>query len=329
MLVIFLMALVSISAVAVLTFSAKLRAVKKDRITLERMETVREALQQYYLSNHDLPAPAETSPPNTIPAKALNLSQEFRFNAAGRFIHYNRFPDTGPVDILGIEFRENPVAAVLVAPGPDGKLVLPGPGESYGADSASDNVFVAVSLNAEAVKIATRAVGILQAAAKAYDWQIYKSANDGKTDYRYFQNPQEPTEYISETESNRSKDGYVPAVGGSGDGCVRYGRLDNDPDRGVASLDGCPTAAENIGSVYGLSERYMTDPWGESYRWGNSDDYDETDRRYWSFFSMGPDKAPGTEYDITPTTDRIERVLERETFVQETLRSTNLVEEPI
>ncbi len=345
--IIFLMLILSMAVISFLTFGLKLRDMEKDRITSERMETVREALQRYYLANHNLPAPVNIDESKTIPTLSLNLPQKYRYDSSGEFIHYDWVPlenDLDKIDIRGLLVRETSVAAVLVAPGPDKQISDSNLETPYADpnDPANDDIVVAISLNAEAIKIATRAVGILQAAAKAYDYQIYRSANDGKTVYNLlgpipdFYDPDNPpaqiaVRYISETRSDRTKDELEAAIGGNGVGCVRFGRLENDPDRGIHSLDLCPVgqAAQDIVDVYGLNARYKTDPWGEFYQWGNRGDYVETDRRYWNFFSMGPDKTPGTNDDITPTTDIIETDLPLINIPEVFLQSTITVNEPI
>lgn len=345
--IIFLILMLSVSVIGLLTFGAKLRAVKKDRITLERLDSVKEALQRYFLSYHNLPEPFIINQSKTIPTESLNLPQEYRLDSSGEFIHYDWQPlenDTEKVDINGVEVRETEVAAVLVASGPD-KLISDSNLENPYAnpvEPANDDIVVAISLNAEAIKIATRTVGIIQAAAKAYDYQIYRSTNDGKTVYNLlgpipdFYDPDNPpaqidVRYISETRTNRSKDGVTAVIGGNGVGCVRFGRLENDPDRGIHSLDLCPVgqAAQDIVDVYGLNLRHKTDPWGTFYQWGSSLNFTESDRRYWNFFSMGPDKTANTNDDITPTTDIIERVLPLITVPEVFLQSTNTVTEPL
>lgn len=403
LLIIFLMTMAAASAVAVLTFGVKLRAITKERMVPERLDTVRRALQRYYLSHHDLPSPtyANAELNNTVPVKALNLPQEYRLDSSGEFIRYDRFPfDSGVVDIQGLMVQGEQVAAVLVAPGAN-RQIEPSNSEPNDTeyDQTGDDIVVAVSLQAEAIKIATRAVAVLQAAAKGYDAQ-YNIPNNGQTEYdAQFDNANNDGDYRLTTtrgatvsitidpgpdgilgtsddfdvvdisagadgifctgddvpppslnvndpldpfddtydcrvlirlngkidEGNEvpvahSYDGYVPADGGVGTGCVRVGRLVNDPERGTASLDGCDTAAADIVAVFGLSERYITDPWGNAYVWGSVEWVDSfggplsaygglaatsasdngRDRRYWAFFSMGPDETADTEDDITP-----------------------------
>jgi hypothetical protein len=382
LLIVLLMTAVAISAVGVLTLGVKLRSVAKERMVPERLDTIRQALQRYYLSHHDLPAPIVISSVNTLPVEALNLPQEHRFDSAGQFIHYDFIfvPPPVNVDILGLTVRNlKQYAAVLVAPGPDKQIASNNLGDPYAdpTDPAepNDDIVVAISFQTEAMKIASRSVSVLQAAAKAYDGQ-YDSANynaqfdnaNNDGDYNYPVNMIDPgpdgtigtpddvhiidpgpdtifctfddiptpplisvgpdltADTADDTRDCRviitlngpdriDEDGYVPAAGGSGTNCVQYGQLTNDPDRGTASLDGCATALNDIIDVFGLSQRYSVDPWGNAYLWGDAAAYDglnisaaddaDRNRRYWTFFSMGPDETADTDDDITPTTDHI------------------------
>ncbi len=361
LLIIFLVTVVAAAAVGVLTMGVKLRDVKKEDMVMDRLDVIHRALQRYYLSHHDLPPSFNTTPPYTVPAKALSLPQEYRFDKAGQFIRYDRFPfSSDTLDITGLTVNGKQVAAVLVAPGYDRKISDDN-SDANGTDyiDAEDDIVVSVPLNAEAMKIATRAVAVLQAAAKAYDGQFdvgnYDAQfdnknNDGDINYTPIDPgvdgvygtpddvpppiwvdpdgiPANGDEYYNyhrtvnlTPDSVIDEDDYAAAIGGSGTGCVRYDKLDNDPERGTASLDGCATAAHDIVAVFGLSERYITDPWGNAYQWGSAGDYggiaqtavndDDRDRHYWSFYSMGPDGTSGTVSgdtldDITPTTDFI------------------------
>ncbi|RZB36046.1 MAG: hypothetical protein SRB2_02551 [Desulfobacteraceae bacterium Eth-SRB2] len=416
LLIVFLMTAAAVSAVGVLMFEVKLRAVKKERMVPERLETIRRALQRYYLSHHDLPSPTyplNTDLNHTVPVKALNLPQEYRFDAAGQFIRYDRVPfSTDTVDIKGLTVQGKEAAAVLVAPGPDRQVEATN-SEPSGQpndtiyDQTGDDIVVAVPLQAEAIKIATRAVAVLQAAAKAYDAQY-----DSLHYHAQFDNANNDGDYLLTTtmgatvlidpgpdfilgtiddfvdisdggdgfcdgtdvppprridigldgipdtaddtydcrvlislvgkidEGNEmliahGYNGYVPATGGNifSSGCVKVAQLTNDPERGTASLDGCTTAVDDIVAVFGLSERYAVDPWGNKYVWGSVEwvegpdphtDYGglaETEtssgdtarnRHYWSFFSSGPDETRDTPDDITPTTDRIDGYHSRE-----------------
>ncbi len=398
MLIVLFLAALGIGVVGVMTFGAKLRQVEKERITSMRLERVRQALQRYYLSHHDLPDPKATTPENTVPVEQLNLPQELRFDQNGQFIHYNcvkiesvlrRYPeyrDEPPVvDLSGLTLgvAKTPLAAVLVAPGPD-KVIQSRDTETHYVDPkegpGNDDLLVGITLKAEAVKIAAHAVAALQAAAKAYDAQFdaeFENSSDnrirnrtGNNDgdlcyprwYSYIDphNPLDPTDdeiiyvtpapypYVDEGnyEGNYSGDcegmrggpprpfsqrfaGNVRALGGNGIGCVRYGQLSNDPERGTASLDdddgpdSCwANAAHDIAAVFGLNKRYVADPWNRLYQWGRADRWcsgyimsglecTDTPQRdamrdlhYWAFFSMGPDPN-GVSDDIVATSDRI------------------------
>jgi hypothetical protein len=268
----------------------------------------------------------------------------------------------GIADIRGLSVRGEASAAVLVAVGPDRILTEsrnPYSDPAAGSPS-SDDVVLGVSLNAEAVRIASRAVAVLQAAAKAYDGQ-YRLPNNWENPYRlrtqfnlinndgdvvydtdYTINDQgTPDNPADDTCDNFDPEpvvpidegigalftnleaGYVPARGGSGTGCIQYGQLTNDPNRGTASLDACPdTAAREIAIAFGLGERYNLDPWGNPYVWGtplrwnpggNSGGKDildqNRDRHHWAFYSRGPDGLHDPDHvqdDITPTTDFID-----------------------
>ncbi len=135
-------------------------------------------------------------------------------------------------------------------------------------------------------------------------------------------------------ESIIDEDGYTPAQGGAGSGCVRIADvttgilLTNDPDRGVASLDNCSstTPAYDLAVAYGLNlvklgydgaSSSLLDPWGNRYVWGAAQNFGTLaatstsafdrvrDRHYWTFYSAGPDGLGNTADDILPPADRI------------------------
>lgn len=101
-------------------------------------------------------------------------------------------------------------------------------------------------------------------------------------------------------------DGCVPAIVDSGTICIPDPPVDfliNDPNCGRASIDACSNPADaltRILTIYGLGNKYSIDPWGNSYQWGNSSIFENEDRRYHLFYSMGPDGEPNTDDDITP-----------------------------
>ena len=123
-------------------------------------------------------------------------------------------------------------------------------------------------------------------------------------------------------------DNYIEATGDSGEGCIRYGVLTNDPSRGTASLDNCSsgTPAHDLAVVYGLNlvklgydatSGSLLDPWGNRYLWGSAQLYSGLaasstaaqdqlrDYHYWTFYSTGPDSTANTADDILPPADRI------------------------
>lgn len=312
--IIFLMLVVSMSVVGFLTFGAKIRSIEKDRITLERLDTIRQALQRYYLANQDFPDPSATSPTNTIPVKELKLPQQYRFDSSGEFIRYDSEridldDGTSRVDILGLRVKGRDAAAVLVAPGPDKQISASNREAPYAdpEDPDNDDIVVAISLNAEAIKIASRAVDLLQAAANAYNAQFVEITNNFDFDYDSltWSVNIETCECVL-TPLNLIFTPSLPeaAIGGTEQGCIHYGRLENNPSRGTYTLDACgDNAAFDIAMVFGLGERYVRDPWGNPYQWG---DVDAVPRHQWRFFSMGPDGEAFTADDITPTTDLIQ-----------------------
>jgi len=84
-----------------------------------------------------------------------------------------------------------------------------------------------------------------------------------------------------------------------GDDCLATSGFINDPSCGRATLDRCDPGQglDSILSRYGLGEKYRLDPWNEPYRWGSG--LEQNDRRYRTFFSMGPDRTANTDDDIT------------------------------
>ena len=147
-----------------------------------------------------------------------------------------------------------------------------------------------------------------------------------------------PVPLIDEVSGDTNGDGvvdeldsYVAATGGSGQGCIRYGVLTNDPSRGTASLDNCSTGtpAYDLAAASGLNLFKLgynqnpafpqfLDPWGNQYQWGSAAAYgglaqtstqaldQARDPHYWSFYSMGPDGTANTSDDILPADDRID-----------------------
>ena len=396
--VILVFAVIVTATMAGVGYKARLHQLERASLTGERLAAIEAALQRHYRLYRDLPDPANATPANTLPTDLLNLPQKYRFDEHGQFFHYatTRLFVDGPVDIRGTAVRGVPVAAVLVARGPDQLLQENSP--PYAADpAANDDIVVGVALEAEAGRIARRDVEILQRAARAYDCQFWLKNNDADAVYQppplphsVWQDDTPPVQvyefetvtdpvtglpvticfnptwmprysgganYAIDLDCNNDgsddsrdnvadgtipadderiikdldypelptpealidEDGYAAALPGplnQGQGCVWYGVLGNDPDRGVASLDLCAagTQALDLIAVFGLEGRFLTDalgfpldPWGNPYRWGagdegtteDADDDQNRDRWYWSFYSSGPDGADRSSDDIT------------------------------
>ena len=482
----FVVLLFTAAATASITFislAVKVKGIQGEGTTQLRLDEIRTALQNYYLIHYDLPEPSLTNPPNSVPTDLLNLPQRYRFDSNGQMVFYDRFPASGHMTtIRNVHVHgandENLVAAVLVAPGPDKSFSSSNQASPYAdpSSAANDDIVLAVSLEAEAIKIANHTVAVLQQAAKVYDsifeginndadtlfmppveslsdtgwtpgteWFDYTEpvshsadfdcsggANSGEWTFddpcysdvgsttvtlpdgstvvtpngecvripvnpeiwypNYADDPlyshcpsgnvyidgtvpdndedvvprpildvdnstpviadgdmsplETPVPLIDEGEqvdSNAdgitdSYDAYPAATGGSGQGCIRYGVLTNDPNRGVFSLDNCSsgTPAYDLAVVYGLnllklgfdlSTNSLLDPWGNPYRWGGAGsiypqpiysdpiepdidadgNYDKDDDvlrdfHYWSFYSMGPDGLSALGVDGRPGT---------------------------
>ncbi len=325
--------------IGLLSLGVHLKDIEQQRVTRERLQRIRKALENYYLIHHHLPDPTATTPANSVPTRSLLLPQRYRFDSNGQWIWYDAQPlRSSNSDEPVIVVDDTRVGAVLVAPGPD--RLLQNRATPY-QSAGSDDIIMPVPLTRQAIRIATHAVAVLQAAAKAYDALFYLKNNDmdtlyyppqtewigtpGAEEVRALNPPPPPVAIIDE-------DGYAPAVARAGsnscrvgdtDVCVCVGVLGNDPSRGTASLDNCPDqAARDLALVLGLGQDLVSDPWGNSYQWGSAEQYkgnyatgleatatearDQTrDPHYWSFFSLGPDGLAGTADDIIADTDRI------------------------
>lgn len=403
-----LFAAAATASVMFISLGIKVKGIQKQGTTQKRLSEIRTALQNYYLINYDLPDPSLTNPANSVPTVLLNLPQKYRFDSNGQMIHYGRLPANGHmttvrnIQVHGLN-PENEVAAVLVAPGPDKSIDPNNLASPYDdpANPANDDIVLAVSLEAEALKVANHTVAVLQQAAKAYDSIFYGINNDLDTLYyppetiwvditpptpvmqwvppwiptgawhpnysggtfttynpdgtttttaiglgnEYVEPyPQDVAPYIPlPPESIIDEDGYTPAQGGTGSGCVRIAdvgmlpvgvMLANDPDRGAATLDDCldpitllpRDPAFDLAVAYGLNlvklgydadSGSLLDPWGNPYLWGAAQTYgglaqsstaaqDQIrDRHYWTFYSSSYDNVANTADDILPPADRI------------------------
>jgi hypothetical protein len=124
-----------------------------------------------------------------VPVVALNLPQRYRFDSNGQMVRYDRLPASGAITtvrniMVHGNDAENLVAAVLVAPGPDKIIAAGNLASPYDTEGPSDDLVVAVSLEAEALKVANHAVSLLQQTAWAFDAIFYRKNNDLDTLYR-------------------------------------------------------------------------------------------------------------------------------------------------
>lgn len=179
---IFIVLLFTAAATASVLFIAmgvKIKGIEKEGETQQRLNGIQIALQNYYLIHYDLPDPSLTNPVNSVPTDLLNLPQKYRFDSNGQMIWYDSTLVNGHmVTVRNTQVHgttpQDLVAAVLVAPGPD-KSINPNNLSSPYDDPvtpANDDLILAVSLEAEALKIAHHTVAVLQQAAKAYDSQF-------------------------------------------------------------------------------------------------------------------------------------------------------------
>ena len=178
------------ASVMFISLGIKIKGIQREGTTQQRLVEIRTALQNYYLIHYTLPEPSLTNPPNSVPTDLLNLPQKYRFDSNGQMIHYDRLPSSGHmitvrnVNVHGTN-AVNLVAAVLVAPGPDKNIDPNNQAAPYDdpANPENDDIVLAVSLEVEALKIASHTVALLQQTAKAYDANFYGINNDIDTLY--------------------------------------------------------------------------------------------------------------------------------------------------
>ena len=131
------------------------KGVGKNKITAARMHSVAAAMKKYYIGHHQLPLLTG----NMVPVAELSLSTKYRFDGWGKFIHCNAVAD----NIMGITVDGKSVAMVLVSGGPDQEMdeaTRPGGGNSY-VSSVGDDIVLPVTLQSEAIKIATDTLSVL------------------------------------------------------------------------------------------------------------------------------------------------------------------------
>ncbi len=205
------------ASVMFISLGVKVKGIQKEGTTQQRLTEIRTALQNYYLIQYDLPDPSLTTPANTVPTVLLNLPQKYRFDSNGQRIWYDRLPANGHmINVRNVSVHgtnpENEVAAVLVAPGPDKSIAPDNLASPYDdpANPANDDIVLAVSLEAEALKIANHTVAVLQQAARAYDSIFYGKNNDIDTLYY----PPEGTQWVDNTPPIQAYE-YNPNLAGN------------------------------------------------------------------------------------------------------------------
>ncbi|MEA3332041.1 MAG: LamG-like jellyroll fold domain-containing protein [Pseudomonadota bacterium] len=163
LLVFIIMSAVTIGLVMLTSNAFKGERSSKNVVTIDRMNTVAEALRKYYSGHHALP---DQGPDYRIPVAELLLSTKYRFDGWGRFLHYNwSLKNVAGVDVLdlrGISVDGRLVAAVLVCGGPGQEIEDDGVEASWPTapprinyfDTSNDDIVVPVTLQSEAIEIA-------------------------------------------------------------------------------------------------------------------------------------------------------------------------------
>lgn len=239
-------------------------------------------------------------------------------------------------DIAGCQVDGRFAAGVLISLGPDQKpdYIFDDTTNPLKFTTAGDDLLLPINVDIEAMDIVVADLEVLDKRVSAYDRHFAGIDNrnvEARRDrHNYIHTDEVPPDpyppYPDPTENpdlpdNRrfldlyyllDADGCIRAVGGtrarSGVGCLPeppVNDLENDPNCGRATINDCEssdgvlTVLNDILAIYGLSERNLTDPWGNFYQWGNSTTFGPDDRRYHLFYSMGPDGEVGTDDDIS------------------------------
>jgi len=295
-----------------------------------RMDEIATKLRAYYRSQQSLPDPF-ASPPDSVPVQLerLDLPQKYRLDGHGQFFRYfvapkiDEYSDDEITDIVGFDVDGRRAGGVLISLGPNQT-------QQYTVDnsatppvyqSAGDDILAPITVNEEAMEIVMEELDVLQKRVAAYD-RIFAGVgndndlpNDGDSQYDIANAPVPPPPYDPyDPPANQDpyklvdEDGCSAIIGGTGGaGCLpTEGLFTNDPNCGTATIDACPSALNDLITLYGLgqdnsgvAEPYRTDPWGNLYQWGNGNTLNASDRRYHVFFSMGPD-SDDPDDDVTP-----------------------------
>ena len=164
LIVFMIMSAVTIGLVMLTSNAFKGERTSKNVVTIDRMNTVAEALKKYYLGHHELPDPQDTNPKETVPVAELSLSTKYRFDGWGKFLSYNydynsdfKLRDLGEKD-------DNFFAAIIISCGPDQTIQTTTSEDSDGRliyEKKDDDILVSVNLQSEAIGIATNTLHVL------------------------------------------------------------------------------------------------------------------------------------------------------------------------
>lgn len=150
LLVFIIMSAVTIGLVMLTKNAFKGERSGKNVVTVDRMNTVVKALGQYYLSHRELPV---TDADYRVPVALLSLPTKYRFDGWGKFLHYNYASG-----LRGISVDGKLMAAALVSGGSNQGIeaaTRPGNGIIY-FDVANDDIVMPVTLQSEAIELATK-----------------------------------------------------------------------------------------------------------------------------------------------------------------------------
>ncbi|CAN2042048.1 hypothetical protein GMMP15_660091 [Candidatus Magnetomoraceae bacterium gMMP-15] len=149
------------------TLSLKLQKIENQRSTVKRMNTIQEALENYYVGHRELPLEISAGPYNNlVPVQDLNLEQKYRMDANGRYFYYDVNINT---DINDVTVDTNKVAGVLISGGPNQVVDSNTNSPTFpDLEGWEDDIALPINLQSQAIEIATETVHILAKKACAY-----------------------------------------------------------------------------------------------------------------------------------------------------------------
>lgn len=325
------MVIIGVVAAATVTLVNSVRHSAKAGETKQRMEIVAAKMQEYYRHQGNLPTPdgatlaADATLTGRVPVTALNLETRHAYDAWGQpFGYIIRTRATTDTDIAAItvDHIDNMAGVLISGGGNQTQESATWDSPNLVAASTGDDLVLAINVNREAMEVALNEVRELQRRVQQFD-----NLFTGSDHCRYVTN-----NYTNENIYSPPTTIFeCPPVNPSS-----YGG--NNPNCGTASLDlmaatntpgadsyGCQsyvdplatgspngTPLEVLVKYYGLSEQYLTDPWGNPYQWGCSDNTEtgasgvcdsgsdspvrffRSDKQYRKFFSMGPSGCTGS-----------------------------------